>query len=52
MSLVQRFDHVGITVDDLDAVTSFFLKLGLEQEGESQIVEGDCIIVSLAERIT
>jgi catechol 2,3-dioxygenase-like lactoylglutathione lyase family enzyme len=41
MSLVQRFDHVGITVDDLDAVTSFFLKLGLEQEGESQIVEGD-----------
>ena len=33
MSRVQRFDHVGVTVDDLEAVTSFFLKLGLEQEG-------------------
>jgi catechol 2,3-dioxygenase-like lactoylglutathione lyase family enzyme len=43
MSLVQRFDHVGVTVDDLEAVTSFFLKLGLEQEGESRIVEGDWV---------
>ena len=28
MSLVRRFDHVGITVADLDAVTSFFVGLG------------------------
>jgi catechol 2,3-dioxygenase-like lactoylglutathione lyase family enzyme len=30
MSLVRRFDHVGITVADLDAVTAFFIGLGLE----------------------
>lgn len=28
-----RFDHVGVVVDDLDAVTAFFLGLGFEQEG-------------------
>ena len=33
MSHVRRFDHVGITVADLDAVTAFFLALGLEAEG-------------------
>ena len=27
---VRRFDHVGITVADLDAVTAFFVGLGLE----------------------
>ena len=43
MSPVQRFDHVGVIVDDLEAVTAFFLKLGLEQEGHSQIVEGDWV---------
>lgn len=42
MSPVQRFDHVGITVDDLEAVTAFFLALGLEREG-SAIVEGDWV---------
>jgi len=42
MSPVQRFDHVGITVDDLEAVTAFFLELGLEREG-SAIVEGDWV---------
>lgn len=41
MSPVRRFDHVGVTVDDLQAVTAFFLKLGLELEGASQIVEGE-----------
>ena len=30
---VQRFDHVGVVVDDLDAATAFFLDLGLEREG-------------------
>ena len=32
MSHVRRFDHVGITVADLDAVTAFFVGLGLEVE--------------------
>lgn len=32
MSQVRRFDHVGITVADLDAVTAFFVRLGLEVE--------------------
>ncbi|MFZ0629790.1 MAG: VOC family protein [Acidobacteriaceae bacterium] len=29
---VQRMEHVGIVVDDLDAATAFFLELGLELE--------------------
>src|SRR4051794_15717068 len=33
MSRIRRFDHVGITVADLDAVTGFFVGLGLEIEG-------------------
>jgi catechol 2,3-dioxygenase-like lactoylglutathione lyase family enzyme len=33
MSHVRRLDHVGITVDDLDLVTGFFVGLGLEVEG-------------------
>ena len=40
MSYVQRFDHVGITVADLDAVTAFFVGLGLEVEGRA-FVEGE-----------
>ena len=34
------FDHVGITVDDLDSVTAFFVGLGLEVEGRT-FVEGE-----------
>ena len=30
MPPIKRFDHVGITVADLDAVTAFFVGLGLE----------------------
>ena len=30
MTHVRRFDHIGITVADLDAVTAFFVGLGLE----------------------
>jgi catechol 2,3-dioxygenase-like lactoylglutathione lyase family enzyme len=30
MSHIRRFDHVGITVADLDTVTAFFVGLGLE----------------------
>src|SRR3954452_13476450 len=40
MSHVPRFDHVGITVADLDAVTAFFVGLGLEVEGR-MFVEGE-----------
>jgi catechol 2,3-dioxygenase-like lactoylglutathione lyase family enzyme len=40
MSYVQRFDHVGLTVADLDAVTAFFVGLGLEVEGRA-FVEGE-----------
>ena len=32
MSHVRRFDHVGITVADLDAATRFFVALGLKIE--------------------
>jgi catechol 2,3-dioxygenase-like lactoylglutathione lyase family enzyme len=42
VSPIQRFDHVGITVADLDAVTAFFVGLGLEIEGRT-IVEGEFI---------
>jgi catechol 2,3-dioxygenase-like lactoylglutathione lyase family enzyme len=41
MSHVRRFDHVGITVADLDAVTAFFVGLGLEVEGARMPVEGE-----------
>lgn len=40
MAAIQRFDHVGITVADLDLVTDFFVKLGLEVEGR-QPIEGE-----------
>jgi catechol 2,3-dioxygenase-like lactoylglutathione lyase family enzyme len=42
MSYVQRFDHVGITVEDLDAVTAFFVALGLEVEGR-MFIEGEFV---------
>ena len=40
MAQVIRFDHVGITVADLDAATAFFVALGLEVEGRT-VVEGE-----------
>ena len=40
MSGIKHFDHVGITVDDLDSATAFFVGLGLEVEGR-QFVEGE-----------
>jgi catechol 2,3-dioxygenase-like lactoylglutathione lyase family enzyme len=42
MSQVRQFDHVGITVADLDSVTAFFVGLGLEVEGR-MFVEGEFI---------
>jgi catechol 2,3-dioxygenase-like lactoylglutathione lyase family enzyme len=37
-----RFDHLGVVVDDLDAVTDFFLDLGFEREGGT-LVEGEVV---------
>jgi catechol 2,3-dioxygenase-like lactoylglutathione lyase family enzyme len=42
VSRIRRFDHIGITVADLHAVTEFFLGLGFEVEDRT-IVEGDFI---------
>jgi catechol 2,3-dioxygenase-like lactoylglutathione lyase family enzyme len=39
MPHVRRFDHVGLTVADLDVVTAFFAALGLQVEGRT-CVEG------------
>lgn len=40
MSDAPRFDHVGITVTDLDTATAFFESLGLEVENR-MFVEGE-----------
>jgi catechol 2,3-dioxygenase-like lactoylglutathione lyase family enzyme len=37
MNHVRAFDHVGITVADLDAAIDFFLGLGLELEGRTEL---------------
>ncbi len=37
-----RLDHVGVVVDDLDAVAAFFLDLGFEREGGT-LVEGESV---------
>ncbi len=37
-----RFDHVGVVVDDLDAVAAFFLALGFELDGRG-LVEGKSV---------
>ncbi|MFJ9317166.1 VOC family protein [Pimelobacter simplex] len=42
MTQIRRFDHVGITVADLDAATAFFVGLGLEVEGTGS-VQGDFV---------
>ena len=42
MSPIRRFDHVGITVSDLDAVTAFFVGLGFEVEGRMSM-EGEFV---------
>ena len=40
MSPIWHFDHVGITVRDLDTVTAFFVGLGFETEGRT-VLEGE-----------
>jgi len=42
VSRIRRFDHIGITVADLDAVTAFFVGLGLEVEGR-MFMEGEFV---------
>src|SRR3954454_6422699 len=42
MATIQRFDHVGITVSDLDAAVAFFVGLGLEVEGR-MAMEGEFV---------
>lgn len=42
MGFVRHFDHVGVTVADLDAAAAFFVGLGLEIDGRT-FVEGDFI---------
>ena len=37
---IQRMEHVGIVVDDLEAATAFFVALGLELQGEGQVEGG------------
>ena len=39
---IQRMDNVLIVVDDLEAAKSFFIELGLELEGKTQ-VEGPSV---------
>jgi catechol 2,3-dioxygenase-like lactoylglutathione lyase family enzyme len=34
---IQRMDHVGIVVDDLEAAIEFFVELGLELQGEGSV---------------
>ena len=42
MSYVRRFDHVGITVADLEQATAFFVGLGLQVEGR-MFMEGEFV---------
>ena len=34
---VQRMDHVGVVVEDLEAATAFFVELGLRRQGEASV---------------
>lgn len=40
MSFIRRLDHIGVTVADLDAVTDFFVALGMEVMGRTPM-EGE-----------
>jgi catechol 2,3-dioxygenase-like lactoylglutathione lyase family enzyme len=42
MSQIRSFDHIGVTVEDLDSAAAFFAGLGLEVEGRT-FVEGEFI---------
>ncbi|MFI8103781.1 VOC family protein [Streptomyces sp. NPDC086023] len=34
---IQRMDNVGIVVDDMDAAIAFFVELGMELEGRTEV---------------
>jgi len=53
ISPLRRFDHVGITVADLDTVTDFFVALGFEIEGRT-VLEGDFLdtVVGMSDACT
>jgi len=40
---IQRMDHVGVVVDDLEAAISFFVELGMELDGGPTPVEGEWV---------
>ena len=42
VSTIRRFDHVGITVADIDTATAFFVGLGLKVEGRT-FLEGEVV---------
>ena len=31
---IQRMDHVGVVVDDLEAAVAYFVELGMEVQGD------------------
>jgi catechol 2,3-dioxygenase-like lactoylglutathione lyase family enzyme len=37
---IQRMDHVGIVVDDLEAATAFFLELGFKLQDDGSVEGG------------
>lgn len=39
---IQRMDHVGVVVDDLEAAMAFFVELGMELEGRA-LVQGQWV---------
>ena len=42
MTPIRRFDHIGITVADIDTVAAFFVGLGLQIDGRL-FVEGEFV---------
>jgi catechol 2,3-dioxygenase-like lactoylglutathione lyase family enzyme len=40
---IQRMDHVGVVVDDLEAAISFFVELDMELDGGTTPIEGDWV---------
>jgi catechol 2,3-dioxygenase-like lactoylglutathione lyase family enzyme len=43
VATIKRFDHIGITVSDLEEATAFFVGLGLEVDGGPATIEGEFI---------
>lgn len=43
MTYVKGIEHIGVAVDDLEAVAQFFVDLGLERVAEASSIEGEWI---------